>query len=303
MLIRSQKGSALIISLIVLTLITVMSTVFFEKILRFSQASEGIENSNIAYYKALWSIENSLYGVNVNKYTPWNIVGGHTGWTYANSWSDLTVTTGSSIVPAPGKWNSPYDSNYNIIGIGEPVQLVIPQGIEWNSVAFRFRIPQINPTSSTGIAVWAGAWSGYILWTFASSGASLFASGETNIFEGDVLNNTSRYIATEYWVSNSGSSLQFRDFYTDAGFLWPAGTKCTNYQCTLKLSLIRTVPTTDTGRSVSFLEYKIDFNGVQIPSQYMNLSAEWYAYGFLRRRDFQFPQITTNTALDFAVLQ
>jgi hypothetical protein len=35
----------------------------------------------------------------------------------------------------------------------------------------------------------------------------------------------------------------------------------------------------------------------------MNLSAEGYAYGFLRKRELQFPQITTNTALDFAVLQ
>jgi hypothetical protein len=35
----------------------------------------------------------------------------------------------------------------------------------------------------------------------------------------------------------------------------------------------------------------------------MNLHAEGYSYGFLRARDLKFPQITTNTALDFAVLQ
>lgn len=48
-----HKGSALLVALIVLTLLTVMSTVFFEKLYRFAQASNGIENSNAAYYKAL----------------------------------------------------------------------------------------------------------------------------------------------------------------------------------------------------------------------------------------------------------
>ena len=54
---------------------------------------------------------------------------------------------------------------------------------------------------------------------------------------------------------------------------------------------------------MSFLEYKISNLGTVIPSQYMTIHAEGYAYGFLRSRDIQFPQITTNTALDFAVLQ
>jgi type II secretory pathway component PulK len=82
---RSRKGSALLISLIVLTLVTVMSTVFFEKLFRFSQASEGIENSNIAYYKALGIIETAMYGVGVDKYTPWNIKNATSGGNYLNS--------------------------------------------------------------------------------------------------------------------------------------------------------------------------------------------------------------------------
>jgi hypothetical protein len=56
-----------------MTLLTMMSTVFFEKIHKFSQRSEGIENSNVAYYKALGIIEEALYTGGVDKYTPWNI--------------------------------------------------------------------------------------------------------------------------------------------------------------------------------------------------------------------------------------
>jgi hypothetical protein len=302
-MIPSRKGSALLISLIVLTLVTVMSTVFFEKLFRFSQASEWIENSNIAYYKALWIIESAMYGVWVDKFTPWNIQNTTTGGNYANSWAILEVTTGSSIVPAPGRGNSPYDSDYNIISIGEPVQLVIPNGLNnWAGVLFQFRIPQISPTSSTGVnAGWTNSW--YVLWTFASSGASLFASGETNIFLWAELNNTNQTLTTRVGKSNSWSTATFGDFYFWWWFIGGDGASCVGYQCTLKLSLLRPVLTTDSNRTIDFLEYKITFPAVVIPSQYMNLRAEGYSYGFLRQRTFQFPQITTNTALDFAVLQ
>ncbi|GAB0175118.1 MAG: hypothetical protein HHAS10_09970 [Candidatus Altimarinota bacterium] len=300
----SRQGSALLISLIVLTLMMIMSSVFFEKVFRFSQASEGIENSNIAYYKALGIIETAMYGAGVNKYTPWNIKRATSGGSYSTSGATLEVNTGSYIVPAPGKGNSPYDPNYNIISIGEPVQLVIPNGINnWGTVIFQFRIPQISANSSTGVYA-GGTNSGYVLWTFASSGASLFASGETNIFRGSELNNSNQLISTRIGKSNSGSSVTFGDFYFGGGFVGADGAFCSGYQCTLKLSLLRPIITANSNRTVNFLEYKITFpNTVLIPAQYMDLKAEGYAYGFLRQRSFQFPQITTNTALDFAVLQ
>lgn len=53
MLFKNNRGSAMIIALVILILLTIMSTVFIEKLFRFSQASDGIENSNMAYYSAL----------------------------------------------------------------------------------------------------------------------------------------------------------------------------------------------------------------------------------------------------------
>jgi hypothetical protein len=75
-----------------MTLLTMMSTVFLEKLGRFSKRSEGIENSNVAYYKALGIIEDSLYQPTVNKYTPWNIAnGGSTATVGTESGSSITV--------------------------------------------------------------------------------------------------------------------------------------------------------------------------------------------------------------------
>lgn len=60
-LLKNRKGSAILIALVVLVILTIMSTTFIEKLLSFSKSSEGIENSNIAYYNALGSIETALY--------------------------------------------------------------------------------------------------------------------------------------------------------------------------------------------------------------------------------------------------
>ncbi len=299
-ILSEKKGSAILIALVVLTLLMMMSTVFFEKLFRFSQASEGIENSNVAYYTALGTIEEALYTGWVNKYTPWNIQN-LSRWANSSTWTALTVYTGSDTIPALWKWNSEYDStkSYNIISIWEPIQLVIPNDIDWNTVYFEFRVPVVGS---------GGTWvvnmgTGYIIWTLASSGASLFASGETNTFKWiDINISGGTQIIIKHGTSNSWSDVQFLDFYTNASYLWnPTWAYCANFRCTLKLSLIRPVLLSD--RTINFLEYKISGLTKSIPSQYMTIHSEWYAYGFLRSRDIQFPQITTNTALDFAVLQ
>jgi hypothetical protein len=50
---KNKEGSALLISLIVLVLLSLASTVFVEKVWNFSKASTGIKDSNRAYYFSL----------------------------------------------------------------------------------------------------------------------------------------------------------------------------------------------------------------------------------------------------------
>ena len=59
---------------------------------------------------------------------------------------------------------------------------------------------------------------------------------------------------------------------------------------------------TDLWKSYSFLEYKIEFP-IPVPSQYMVIDSSAYILGYLRSRQIRIPQITTNTAADFAILQ
>ncbi len=54
---QSQKGSALIISLIITVLIALMMVVLLEKIIPSAREIRGIENATIAGYKAESAIE------------------------------------------------------------------------------------------------------------------------------------------------------------------------------------------------------------------------------------------------------
>jgi hypothetical protein len=278
-----------------------MTTVFLERIWTFNQTSKGIEASNVAYYVAEWLIEEQLISPAVTKYQPWNIQN-------RDETSDvftgraLQAFTGAAIVPTNGNGTSTFDDDYNIITLWNPIQLVIPDGINWNDVTFEFRVPSIA-WAGTGVnGAYAG--SGFILWTLWYTGASLFASGEVNIFQWSDINTIT---SSRFWnfqgISNTGTNMSVSDFYTTTNYLGIGGSQCANYSCTLKLSLLRTIPLAD-GRTLPFLEYRINF-GVwkMVPNQYMILRSEAYRYGFYRTKTVKVPQITTNTALDFAILQ
>lgn len=297
--VQSRRGSAILIALIILSLLAIVTTVFLEKIWWFSKSSNGIEASNRAYYFAAGVIEEQLMDPAVNKFQPWNIVGTGSAPSSFGTGARMTVITWGTLVPASGKGNSPFNKDYNIISLGEPVQLVVPNWVTWSNVRFYFQVPAIG-SASTWVSTTPN--SGAILWTIWNTGASLFASGELNIFRYTDIDGTNKNINNKYWITNTGDLVQFDYFYGNVPYLGAGWSSCTNYNCTLKLSLIRTIPTTD-GRMLPFLEYKIDFDTTTLPSQYMTLQTDGYAHGFLRSRTVKVQQITTNTALDFAVLQ
>lgn len=273
-----------------------MTTNFLEKILGLGQISGWINNSAQSYSLATGLIEEQLMDSNMTKKEPWKILT-VPGTSWDNTGRTLTAYTGGSTMPMPGQGNSSFDLDWNIIGMGEPVQIVIPDNISWNNVNFSFRVPKINGNTSSTWVDLSMTNTGFILWTFWYSGASLYASGETQIFKGDEIDGNPNLIEIKDGLTNSWAGLKFNVFYSAH---WA---KCANYQCTLKLSMIRPFITVG-GQSFPFLEYKIEFPPTDnIPNQYMVIDSTAYVYGYLRSRQVRIPQITTSTATDFAVLQ
>lgn len=296
----SQRGSALIIWLVIAVLLTIMTTTFLEKILGLGQTSGGITNSAQSYALATGLIEKQLMDPSMTKNAPWNIATISEGNINTDTGRTLMASTGWLNMPEPWQWNSIFDSDWNIIGMGEPLQIVIPENISWNMVRFYFRVPK---TDNTTFLTGASTASWIVLWTFWSSGASLYASGELEIFRWTEIGDIAWVlIDTKKWLTTSGSAASFDNFYTNSTYgVGPSGAKCAGYQCTLKLSMIRPF-ITQGEQSFPFLEYRIEFPS-RIPSQYMLIDSTAYVYGYLRTRQVRIPQITTSTATDFAVLQ
>lgn len=297
-----RRGSALLTGLIVMVVVTVLMVTFLEKMTRLGTSSQWIVQSTQAYYRATALIERSLMNTSNLRKKPWTIQPSSTNSAKTGSGTELIVFTGGTSVPAPWKGNSPFNDNYNLIGLGDPVQIVIPDGVNWGDVKFEFNVPKIG-TSLTGVDISVSTWSWVILWTLGGpNGKTLYASGETSAFTFSDLNwsksissKNGFYIAIDWTESGS----MFSGFYEDTTD-W-LGNLCGDFLCTLKLSLLRSIPV-DGWRELPFLEYKIHFWS-NIPNQYMILDSKGYAGGYLRTRHVVIPQITTNTALDFAVLQ
>jgi hypothetical protein len=233
---------------------------------------------------------------------PWNIV--TKSDIYIATGRTLTAYTGDTTIPWAGRWNSEFNTDWNIIALGEPVQIVIPAWLgNWSTVNFYFRVPSIpGEVSLTGSS---STW-GIILWTFGYSWASLYASGETNIFKMNDITGTAKTIGSYSWQTNTGSSFRFDNFYGDpTSGVGTNGARCIGFQCTLKLSMIRPFINNMASepKSYSFLEYKIEFGTTRIPSQYMIIDSNSSIYGYIRSRQVRIPQITSSTATDFAVLQ
>jgi Tfp pilus assembly protein PilX len=94
---QSHRGSALLVGLIIVVLLTILTTSFLEKILGLGRTSGAIGNSAQAYTLATGLIEEQLMQSNMTRQAPWNIqtrvdTGVFTGRT-------LSAYTGGNLIP------------------------------------------------------------------------------------------------------------------------------------------------------------------------------------------------------------
>lgn len=116
------------VTMALMGILSFMMILLLEKIIPTSQATRGIENSTVALYHSSSAIEKAFASMNYK--TPGSATS-NGSLTLANSQEDgkYQITQSNDIIPIPGKGNSEYDSNWNRINSGNPVQLKINQSI------------------------------------------------------------------------------------------------------------------------------------------------------------------------------
>lgn len=320
---HSRKWSALLIGLIVTVFLSILVIGFLEKVLKVGQNAKAIEQSTAAYYLASGRIETKLGDLwKEIKTAPWNLPSDTKPSPLVNfSGSYLLAQTKTSTIPSAWKGNSPFDPDkkWNLMSLNDPVQIVIPRNVDWTRVKLFFRVPNIaknenkNETRPATIDGTFALNNGIILWTFGNATKIIYAE-PNQVLKKDSVQGVGSYVGVHlkdkewYYYENNGiknSNVLFSTFYN--GMRDECGAADNEFKCTLKLSMISPIIANIWWNRIPnfpYLEYKIEFpDSTTIPEQFMTLNSVGYVDKYSRERIVRIPQITTNTALDFVVLQ
>jgi type II secretory pathway pseudopilin PulG len=143
MKVSSSRGSALLVSILLMMILSVMMIFLLERILPYSRTVRGIENSAQASYSARSSTEEILTRLRAD-----NPAGVKSAPTLTNTASgaggnESRVLDSDTIIPSPGYGNSEGDSQWNAIGPGRPVQLILGANVgKLNGLKIEFRVPR-----------------------------------------------------------------------------------------------------------------------------------------------------------------
>lgn len=98
-IILARRGSALMISMFVTTIILIIAIYLLDKIIPYSRDIKGVENGNVAYYRATTAVNEALLAMsssNPGYQTGASTVTGGSGYV-------LNVSAMGNVLPKPGE--------------------------------------------------------------------------------------------------------------------------------------------------------------------------------------------------------
>ncbi|EKE29848.1 MAG: hypothetical protein ACD_2C00088G0013 [uncultured bacterium (gcode 4)] len=319
MKIRSRrKWSALIITIVVIMLVTIMMIYFLEKIVPISKNVKWIENSTIAYYEAQSWIEQWLLAMS------WSNPALEATWGTLNVNQKYEYSLGSLTdkIPLEWEWNSDYskiDLRWNKFWPGDPIQLVYNSNMQLDNLSIVVRVPNLDWDCSTHVWLdWTGSimvnWS--INWSWMTlNSASWITANQINTYApatwlpwnwecswawaAFTFNGSGWTINIWNWIDLNWTPKSALAFYN--GSLWANWSACNGWKCNIKFSVINNLKVS--GKSIPYLEYRLTTSANPIPNQYATINSDWYSYWFKRHIRREMKQLTTNEALDFTVFQ
>lgn len=165
--------------MIITVIIALMAIYLLDKIVPFSRNVQGVENGNVAYYRANTALNEALLSMSASDpglQPSSSLISNGSGMVYK-------VTAQGIRTPQVGYGNNEYDKDWSVLAPGKPLQLVLADGLVWtdtsssNDSEFRFSVPDLNKDGVYNETL-SGASTPIINWILsASGGATLLASG------------------------------------------------------------------------------------------------------------------------------
>ena len=295
---NNNKWFSLPLALGLVILISLLAFSILEYIIPFSRDIKWIENSSKAYYQANIWIEEWLYNI-YERNNSWSINQKTEYFDNIFSWSinsKYSTFSSWSVLPPAWEWNSEYDKDWNIISSGDPIQLSI-WGWDFNTsdnLDITFRMPSIYNSDTLSWStffpyIWIVNWQ--LSWNSDSlnSSWSIINANQINLQTTINFNNLQWInLNWDQWVDEI-----FSTFYNN---------NCISNLCSLKLSLINKIETTD-WVSIPYLEWKLTSWFSIIPTRYSKIESSGKSYWYKKDLKIRIPSNTINEAFDFTIFQ
>jgi hypothetical protein len=296
MLQKNKWAFSIVLAMILVIIMLLVAYNLLDMLIPFSKNTKWIENASNAYYQSYWRVEQSINFIAKNQV--WA-----SSWITMSSnaiWYSIFMDSSGKTIPAAWKWNSEFNSDWNRIWPGEPVQLYI----NWTQTfkKFRFRVPDLNRNWTFDWASETLSWNSsfpIINWQISGSWLTLNASW-SQIMADKIWNiwwTTNIDISSSNWLDLSWSRYTLTNFYSNTALL----NKCFSAPCSLKLSIVNQL-LTNNWTQIPYLEYQIDFDS-SVPQQYVDITTEWKSYWFKKTINTKYRVDTTSEAFDFTVFQ
>lgn len=189
------------VTMALMGILAFMMILLLEKVLPTSRAIRGIENSTIGLYHGNSAIEKALSTLNY-KLPGQAIASGSIPLSDPQQEGKYTVSQNSTIIPVPGKGSSEYDSNWNRINAGNPVQMRIENGLvtstsNFADITLDLRMPKLGTLDTI-----AGM----------SSSTTYFTNSPTYSVINFTLTNGVRTFSSDFKTPCVGASVQNNGF-------------------------------------------------------------------------------------------
>ena len=299
----NKKWFSIIFAVGLILVVSLLALMLLEYMIPFSRNVKGIENASQSYYEANKWVEDALLFVAERSF-PWDWTGTVLSGKRNDYYIDLVAS--GQVLPPPGKWNSDYDPDRNIISSSEPIQLEVwynwVASFAWTWVRVKLRVPDLDGDGSSEVLSWGTVT--YVNWLLSSETDTLYASGTQLTW--DDIDGSEFFLWSKDWISLGWSGASFGQFYKWSWGDYSGNPQCISSGCILKLSVVNPLETGNDKVFAPYLEWQVFTIWAwanSIPLRYSQLESIGISNGFRKTIDISIPQETLIEALDFTVFQ
>lgn len=294
---KNNDWIAIMLAIVMTFLMTWISLFILSYIKPFASQTKSIENSVEAYYVSYSWVERALF-------QNWEI----TTWEWTvKAYNELWKKINTQIVPSAWEWDSEFDKNYNILKVGQPLELTFNKPTS-SSITTRtkldIKVPNLDFNSTTTERLQTPAKDFILNWTISWTDkntwdkVTLQANPTGGIITTSQINGLEFSIDGLTWINTTKNILSqdINDFYNSLR---------DGQEVKIKFTLISHDLMTLTSKKIPYLEARLDFSwdNLSVEDRFVNINSSGRVYGFEKNIKVRVPSETTSEAYDFTIFQ